>query len=135
MPAQVVDPRIERRIAARRRIHRERPGRDRGGEYILSGKQPAKSQRSGYLRAIEQRQPLLGCELDRLRHAHLADAKQRQRQVREWREVAGGADRTLGGNARIEALVVELEQALDEKRTNTGIAARQALDLERERHA
>src|SRR5258706_9486067 len=108
MPAQVVDPRIERRIAARRRIHRERPGRYRGYEYILSGKQPAKGQRSGYLRAVEERETLLGRELDRLGHAHLADAKQRQRQVREWRQVAGGADRTLGGDAWIESAVKEV---------------------------
>src|SRR5258706_14174657 len=55
--------------------------------------------------------------------------------MREWRQVAGGADRTLGGDAWMEPAVIELEQSLDEQRTNAGIAARQALDLERERHA
>src|SRR5258708_33785438 len=97
MTAQVVDPRIERRIAARRRIHRERPGRDRGGEYILSGKQPAKSQRSGYLRAVEERETLLGPMFDRPATPPPPTPKQARRQFPSGRRAAAGPSGHLEG--------------------------------------
>src|SRR2546421_12366135 len=66
---------------------------------------------------------------------YLADAKEREREMRERREIARSAHRPLGRDARIEAAVVELEQPLDQQRSHAGVAAREALDLERERQS
>src|SRR2546429_6441644 len=64
---------------------------------------------------------------------HLADAKEREGEMRERREIARSADRPLCRDARIEPPVIELEQPLHQQRPHTRVAARQALDLERER--
>src|SRR5205085_11207745 len=89
----------------------------------------------GYLGAIEEREAFLGRARERLRMAHLADAEEREGKMRERREIAGRAERALRRNARIEAAVVEIEQPLDKERPHAGIAAREALNLEREGQA
>src|SRR5947209_707135 len=81
--AQLVDARIERRIAARGRIDRERARRHRGREDILGSEEADERERRGDLRAVEERQAFLRGELDRLRVAHLADAEERERKMRE----------------------------------------------------
>ncbi len=66
---------------------------------------------------------------------HFADAEEGERHMGERRQVAGGANGAFRRDARIEALVIELEQPLDEERPHAGIASGEALDLERERQA
>jgi hypothetical protein len=93
-----------------------------------------------HLRAVVERQPLLGLQPQRL-HAGLAKrlgaahrlaahlgpslADQHQRQVRQRRQVARGAHRALLGDHRVHAVVQEVEQALDHHRAHAREAARQ----------
>ena len=119
----MIEP-ASRSSAANRRLERER-GRD--------------------LRAVQQREPFLRAELERLDagglqrcrallflalHAHAALADQREREVRERREVAGGADRALRGHDRMDACVDEREQPLDHDRAHARETAREARGLQ-----
>ncbi len=63
-------------------------------------------------------------------HAHAALADQREREVRERREVAGGADRALRGHDGMDAGVDEREQPLDHDRAHAREAAREARGLQ-----
>ena len=62
--------------------------------------------------------------------AHAAFADQRERQMRERREIAGGADRALARHHRIDPGIDELQQALDHERAHAGKSAREARGLQ-----
>ena len=74
----------------------------------------------------------LGRRTTRAVDDELAFADQRQRQVRERREVARGADRSLRRNERNEAGVVDREQRVDDDLAHARVAARQARRLQAE---
>ena len=90
--------------------------------------EPERAERGHELRAVDQREPLLRREHDRLEadggervgarqplsvDPGLALADERQRQVGERREVARRPDRAAGGHVRDDAAVQALEQELD----------------------
>ena len=101
-----------------------------------------KRERGRDLRAVDQRQAFLGRELQRrdagvaqaLRAAglrapstrNLALADQRQRHVRQRREVARRADRALARHERQQAGVVHREQRVDHRFAHARAAAREA---------
>ena len=114
------------------RIDRQRTGGDRRGEHALAGEQRVERQRGARLRAVDQREPFLGPELQRFqskplergrgRHHFAGDvdaavAHQRRDQVRERREVAAGADAPLRRDQRHR---VGIEQALQAPRSPAG---------------
>ena len=66
VPAQRVDARIERRVRAARRVGRQRAGHQRRAEQHLRLEQRGQRIGGRELRAVEQRQPFLGAERDRL---------------------------------------------------------------------
>ena len=119
MAAQRVDFRMERRRRAHRRIGRQRAGDQRRLRRAVGAEQAGQRQRGRDLRAVDQRQPFLGGEHDRLqpglgeavarRHAlaveeDLAFADHRRRHMRQRREIARRADRALFRDDRHDAL-------------------------------
>ena len=132
MRPQRVDARIERRVAPRGGVDRHAAGDHRRGEHVLGREQPRKRKGGGDLRAVEQREALLGREPDRIGQTDLADAHQCEREMRERREIARGADRSFRRDARIDALVVHPQQRVHRLRANAGSARGEARDLERE---
>ena len=114
-------------------------------------------ERAHQLRAVEERQPLLRLERQRLeaglpqrdqrRHhlpveLHLAAPDERQREVRERREVAGRADAPLLRHDRVDPERQELADPVHEQRPAPGVAERERVraqqqhrphDLARER--
>ncbi len=110
MPAQRMDARIERRVRARAASVDSAPVTSAELEQHFGLEQRGQRVGGRELRAVEQRQPFLGAERHRLqpvrherdlgreaavRREAFADADHRRRHVRQRREVAGGADRTL----------------------------------------
>jgi hypothetical protein len=67
--------------------------------------------------------------------AHRPEAQQHRREVRERRQVARCADRTLGRNARIDVGVQQLDHRLDDLGTHAGISASEARDLQQQHQA
>ncbi|MNN56306.1 hypothetical protein D3C81_1712280 [compost metagenome] len=67
--------------------------------------------------------------------AHLADADQHRRHMRQRRQVTRGSDRTLRRNARIDPRLIELVQRLDHFPAHPGKAARQRCHLQRQDQA
>ena len=129
LAAQVVQPRVERHGGALERLERQRDGDDRGVEDApgLAQGQPAGG--GHQVRAVDQGEPLLGGEHDgleararqRRRAGHplagelgLALADQHEREVRERREVARGADRPAARDHRDDAALQQPEQQLDQ---------------------
>ena len=125
-------------------------GEDRAREQVFRREQRLERERGRDLRAVQQREPFLRSELERLDtgglerrdailflalHAHAALADQRERQVRERREVAGGADRALRRHDGMDACVHEREQPLDHDRAHAREAAREACRLQHQDHA
>jgi hypothetical protein len=100
-----------------------------------------RQQRLHRLRAVDQRQPFLGRQhqrLDPVLGKHLRGwpaplriagppqpplADQRLSQVRELRQVAGGPDRPLAGNHRQQAQAEQLDQAGRQLRPHTRVAS------------
>jgi hypothetical protein len=114
-----MDARIERRIRPAGRVGRQRAGDQRRFEQQLSLEQAGERVGGRELRAVQQCQPLLGAEAERLQARlgqrlggrppalaceDLADADHRRRHVGERREVARGADRALTGHDRRQIL-------------------------------
>ena len=110
MAPQRMDARIERRVRSARAVGRQRAGRKRRAEQRLGLEQADQRIGGRELRAVEQREPLLGLKRDRLEagfgerggggrdavaDASLAHADHRRRHMRERREIARRADRTL----------------------------------------
>ncbi len=144
LTAHFMHPRIERRIAAFGRIDRQRADHGRRFQHALGHEQAVQGQRSRDLGAVDQRQPFLGRQHHRLdagvfqcrhcRHdfavdAHIAFAQQRQRHVRQRRQIAGRADRSLGRNHRHDAGIDQCDHAIDHQCPDTGKTTRQAGDL------
>ncbi len=103
MAPERMDARVERRIRAARAIGRERAGRQGGAERSLGHEQARERIGGRELRAVEQRQPLLGLKRDRLKpdfgerrfsgHDAIADARfahadHRRGHMGERREIA-----------------------------------------------
>ena len=133
MSAQRVNPRIEGSIAAGGRVYRESAGGHRGGEHVLGGEQAEERERGRDLGAVQKRETFLRGELDRLKpcvaqrlpgrqqpsgDSHLADSKQGERKMGERSQVARGANRALGRDERVNALVVQAEKQIDQLRTH-----------------
>ncbi len=91
-------------------------------------RQAERAERGHELRAVHERQALLGLQPDRLEAGRrqrfgarkqapvepgLALANQRQRKVREWRQVTARPDRPAARHARQDAAVEALDEQLD----------------------
>jgi hypothetical protein len=98
-----VDARVEGAVAAARGVHRQRADHQRRFQHRLEAEQRVQRQRGAGLRAVDQRQAFLGRQLQRRDalgaqrvgrraalavHHELALAHQRQRHVRQRRQVA-----------------------------------------------
>ena len=110
----------------------------------LGHEQAVQRQRIRHLGAVNQRQALFRGQHHRRDaggfqcvgglhqfavDAHFTHAQHGQRHVRQRRQVAGRADRTLGRDGRHDARVEQREQRIHDERTHAGIATRQAADL------
>ena len=147
-PRRLVDARIEGAGRSFRRVDRQRARHQRGGVQIVDGEQVPQRQRRRGLRAVEQRQAFLGGERDRLEsgalqalggaavrvpsHSTSPMPNNTADKMRERREIAAGADRTLGRHARQHVGVVEPDQRIDQLAAHAGVTARQRGDLERQ---
>ena len=142
--AHALDATVERGVATLDGVGRHGARYERGREDVLGPEDGGQCQRRRHLRAVQQRESLLGREPYRLDaglperlvrrhqvalHAHLADAEQRARHVRERREVARGADRTARRNAWVDALVEQRAQGFDEHQPHTREALGQRDDF------
>jgi len=147
MAARGVDARVEWRGHALARVERQHASDDRGGEGVLGREEPGERERGRDLRAVEQRQALLGGEAQRLqargrerlgaRHdasAHMRGASPDEdgREMRERREVARCAHGSLRGHAGMDAGGEQREQGAHDLRANRGMAAREADRLQGE---
>ncbi len=145
LAAHRMDAWIERRIAAQRRISRHGASDEARAPEIVGREQPRCRQRRRDLGAVEQGEPLLGGEIDRLQPgdlqafdrgqnlafvADLADAEQDRGEMRQRRQIARRADRALGWNARIDFRIHESDQRIDHAAPYARETARQAVDLE-----
>ena len=74
----------------------------------------------------------IGGRQGRVSDAHFALADQHAREVRERRQIARCAGRSLAGNDRNDSRVEELEQRLDNFIAHAGVPARQRGDLEQD---
>ena len=146
MPAQGMDARVERRIRAARGVERQSAGRERRAKQGLGLEQADERVRRRELRAVEQREPLLRLERERLepnrgqrfgrRHdaiveESLADADHGGGHMGERREVARSADRALRGNDRRHAAVEHRADAIDRPGRDAGGALPQAAEFQR----
>ena len=150
MGSSGLECRRERHVRAEQRLDRHRR-RDAGGRGEPRGvHRHQRTQRRHQLRAVEDREPLLGPEDERLQpglserdarrhdlpaHLHLPAPDERQRQVRERREVTGGADGPLGRHDGVDAEAQEVEQALCHDRPGAREAERQRVRAEQEHRA
>ena len=62
--AHMLDARVEGHIAPEQCIHRQRATHDRGGIDLLQLEEPGERECRRHLRAVQQREPLLGSEGD-----------------------------------------------------------------------
>ena len=119
MAAQVVNTRIEGRVRTLGGFGRQRAGDERRLEQQFGLEQSGERIGGRKLRAVQQREPFLGGELDRreactrkrlgggkalVADEDFAHADHRHRHMRQWREVAAGADRALRGDHRGQAV-------------------------------
>ncbi|SVK54411.1 Uncharacterised protein [Acinetobacter baumannii] len=145
LAAHLMDTRIERAAGAQRRFHRQAARHGRGGEQVFRVEQAAQRKGGGDLGAVQQRQALFRRQRQRFQTglgqrfgrrqplalmARLAFAQQHQAHVRQRRQVAGGANRALQRDMRINFGVDQRDQRLDDFQTNAGEAARQAVDFQ-----
>ena len=150
LPARRVNTRIKRRITPLEGVDRHRARDHSAGEQILGAKESGECERGRYLRAIDQREPFLGAELEGLQagrfetlrcilgfavDAYLANPEQHGAQVRERRQVARRADRALRGNDRIYLPVKQCEQSVDQLIADARQTLCQCIDLQREDQA
>ena len=147
LAADRIEARIERHVAAERRVHAHRAGDQGAIEHGLRPEQADQRKRGRDLGAVQQRQALLGAERERPRadagerlgrrhdgaaEAGLALADQDAGEVGERRQVARRADRSLGRDHRQGVVLEEREQELDGAPAHARIAERQAGRLERQ---
>ena len=115
------------------------------GENILRREQAEQRERRGHLGAVQQRQPFLRAQGDRLEPGagqrfgrrddlavdpRLADPDQGSRHMGQRRQIAGSADRSLRGDAGIDPVLDQFEQRLDQFPAHPGMAAGQTQHLQ-----
>ena len=150
LAAGLGDAGVDGHVAAERRIDAHGAGRQRRGEDVEPGEQAVERQRGGDLGAVQQRQALLGAELDRrqagalerrrrgqglARQHDLALAQQHRGELGERRQVARGADRALGGQDRKRVGVEQGQECFDHAAPDARAALGECVDLEQEHQA
>ena len=145
MAAHGVDARIKRGTAALRRFHRHRAGHHGRGEQVFRRKQAFQGKGGGGLRAVQQGQAFFRGQGNRLQtsgqhgftamYALAVDegfalADQHRAHVRQRGQVAGGTDRTLLRNHRVDAVVEQCHQGFDHLTADAGEATRQRVDFQ-----
>ena len=141
---------VERHGRALERLQRQRQRHDRDVEQAprIAHRQPAG--RRHEVRAVDERQPLLGLERDGLQaragqrggpvqalavELRLALADEHERDVRQRSEVTRGSDRALGGHHRDDAALEHPQQQLDDLLAHPGVPAPQRRRQQREHPA
>ncbi len=137
---QRLQPRIEGVVAPLERLERAGARDVGGGRQRLRLQERERPDREDHLGAVDQRQPFLRLQPEGLdpdpaqgvgrRHPraaqpHLPLSDEAERQVRQRRQVAAGADRALLRDDRQEVGVQEVQERLDDPRPHTRVAARQ----------
>ena len=150
MAAQFVDPRIKRRNRALGRVQAHRTGNQRALEAGLDAEQGGERQRGRGLGAVEQGQPFLGPQLDRLEPGALerfrrrqplatpeglAMADQRRAHMRQRCQIARGPDRALRRDHRQNVVGEQIFQRLQRRPAQAGGAASEAGNLQRQDQA
>ncbi len=117
-----MNARIERNIAPLQCVERHRSGHHGRREHLLELEQRRERECRRHLSAVDEGKALLRTELQRLQallrerfgggpdltvSADRAEPQNRQRQVGERRQIARGAHRALGRNARMQPRVDE----------------------------
>ena len=111
------------------RIDRHGAGDEGRGEHVFGAEQARQGERGRHLRAVDEREAFLRSERAGLQgrpapdlrsrasslaaDAHLADAEQRRTQMRERRQIAGGADRALRRDHGIDLVLQQRAQRAD----------------------
>ena len=144
LSAHLVNTRVKRRVAAFGRINRHCADHHARLIQAFSHEQALQRERGRDLRAVNQRQAFFrrqhhrrdarlrqcGFRIDqRTVHKHLPFTHDRQRHVRQRREIARRTDRAFGRNQRRDARVKNGDHAVDHFRANAGVAAREAGDF------
>ena len=147
---ELVDLRQERRARPLQRLDRDRAGDVRGPRQPSRPHEPEREHRGHELGAVDEREPLLrlqlhGLETDprervRARQPLAVDprlpfADERQREMRERREVARGADRATARHDRQHASVEEREEQLDGLDPGPRVSLRQRVRAQEHRRA
>ncbi len=148
--AQRMDLREERGARALERLDRERARDVRGAGQPARAHEREREHRRHELRPVDEREPLLRRQLHRLepdprervrtREALAVDpglslAHERQRQVRERREVAGGADGAAARHDRQHAALEEREEELHGLDARARVALRECVRTQEQRAA
>ena len=147
LAAQPMDAVVERGAAALQGVDRHCPGNDRGVEHALAEEQGVKRDRGRGLGAVDQRQPFLGREHERIaaesrkrgggghdRSAKVdaAFAHQGRDHVRERGEVARGADAALRRNHGHGVSIEQRHQRVNHFAPHARMAATEPDQLERD---
>ena len=137
-------------VGALQRLDAHRRSHGRGTHEALGAQQDQHADGRHLLGAVEQRQTLFRLELDRFQAAalerlgrvnlravqlHAAEADERQCQVRQRREIARGAHRTLRRHDGVNPEAQEVEQALDEQRATAAVAVGQRVGAQQQHRA
>ena len=145
LTAHLMDAGIERTATAQGGLHAHGTYGDGAGEQIFGVEQAFQRERRAGLGAVEQRQPLFGCQGDGLQArnlersggvdqlalvAGLALPDQQAAHVGQGGQVARGADGALLRHHRIDFGVDEGHQGLEHRQADAGEAPRQRVDLE-----
>ncbi len=145
--AGLVQPRVERHAAGQRGVDGKRAGDDRRGKKVFAQEKSFQRQGRRGLRAVQQRQPFLGREADRLQSGdlqrlragnslpavgRLALAQQHQCHVCQGGQVAGGPARAFHRHARIDLAIQQPHQRLDDPAPHAGAPQGQAVDLQQQ---
>ena len=143
--ADRVDARVERPAGAEHGLVRQGAADHGGGEEILGLEEAAQGEGGGNLGAVQEREPFLGRQFQRLEArdlqrlaggqdlaavARLALAEQHHAHMGERREVARCAHRALAGDAGIDLGVDQRDQRLQEFAADTRMAAPERVHLE-----
>ena len=147
LAADLVDALVERRVAGLQRVDRHGARDDGGREHVFRAEQAREGERGRHLRAVDEREALFGAERARREprageafggrqylaaDAHLADTEQHRTQVGERGKIAGCADGALRRNHGVDLVRQQRAQGIDERQRDTGIAAGESVDFERE---
>jgi len=150
MRPQCVNARIERRIGAHHRIDRHRTSQHCGFCITLGGHQTRQRQRCRNLRAIEQRQPLLGAQHDGLHagglerlgagyalalHPCLALTDQHEAHMGKRRQIARCPHRPLPRDDRQHVGIDQGRQRLHRRQRDAGGPLRQRIELHQQDEA